>query len=112
MPEPAYDALAGCAWLTGTWRFENHVPPTRLSPAYVDVGTLRFDASAADGWVSSIAPDGAVTRCLTFDPMSRQWIYLLARGSFGMLRSADGWRDGRIEFRGLMTMIGLERSGG
>jgi hypothetical protein len=94
-------------WIVGEWNYENLVPRTRLSPAYTDIGTQRF-AVLEDGWVCVVSPDGMQHRCLTFDPFSRQWIYILTRGSFGMLRSKAGWAGGQITFSGLMTMIGVE----
>ncbi|KAA6456882.1 hypothetical protein DYQ86_23810 [Acidobacteria bacterium AB60] len=36
-------------------------------------------------------------------------IYLLMRGAYGMLRSAEGWVDGRLVFTGEMTMLGPTR---
>ena len=54
-----------------------------------------------------IAPDGLEIPQITFDPFSRQWIYLLMMGSYGLLRSAEGWIGDKIEFTGLMTMIGV-----
>ncbi|HEY7170427.1 MAG TPA: hypothetical protein VH417_06235 [Vicinamibacterales bacterium] len=97
------------SWLAGSWRYENAVPATRHSPAYADAGSLQFAVSERDGWIGSVSADGTFTRWLTFDPLSHTWIYLLMRGSYGMLRSKDGWLDDRIAFSGLMTMIGLER---
>lgn len=94
-------------WIVGEWNYENLVPQTRLSPAYTDIGTQRF-AITEDGWVCSVTPDGAHHRWITFDPFSRQWIYVLTRGSFGMLRSKEGWVGQQITFSGLMTMIGVE----
>ena len=46
---------------------------------------------------------------ITFDPFSKQWIYVLMRGAYGMLRSADGWQDKRLVFTGEMTMLGPPR---
>jgi hypothetical protein len=94
-------------WIAGEWRYDNPVPATPCSPAYTDAGTQRF-AVSEDGWICSVAADGTEHRTLTFDPFSRQWIYVLLRGSFGMLRSKDGWRGDEIAFSGLMTMIGVE----
>ncbi len=94
-------------WIAGEWNYENSVPETRMSPAYTDIGKQRF-AVTDDGWVCMLSPDGAQYRFLTFDPFSRQWIYVLTRGSFGMLRSREGWTGERIAFSGLMTMIGIE----
>ena len=95
-------------WIAGEWNFENRVPATRLNPAYTDVGTTRYSFCEKDSWICIIAPDGAQIRHITFDPFSRQWIYLLAQGGFGMLRSADGWAGERIMFSGVMTMLGVE----
>lgn len=96
-------------WIAGEWLSENTVPSTRLSPAYVDTGTQRYSISEDGRWVCMISPDGSVHRVLTFDPLSSQWIFVLSRGSFGMLRSKVGWEGNRIVFEGLMTMIGLDR---
>lgn len=94
-------------WIVGEWDYENAVPQTRFNPAYSDVGRQKF-ALTEDSWVCTVGPDGAPQRSITFDPLSRQWIYVLTRGSFGMLRSKDGWNNGRISFSGLMTMVGME----
>ncbi len=97
--------LAKFGWLTGKWSWENRVPATRCSPAYAEVGCSSF--CEKDGWICLVAPGGAERRNITFDPLSRQWIYLLAQGSFGILRSAEGWVGDRITFTGLMTMVGI-----
>jgi hypothetical protein len=46
---------------------------------------------------------------ITYDPFSKQWIFALIWGSYGILRSPQGWTGNRIVFSGLMTMIGLTR---
>ena len=56
-----------------------------------------------------MSQDGAATPLITFDPFSRQWIYVLMRGAYGMLRSSEGWMDDCITFTGLMTMLGPNR---
>ena len=33
---------------------------------------------------------------------------MLAQGSYGILRSREGWVESRIVFTGLMTMIGID----
>jgi hypothetical protein len=86
-------------WIEGDWDYQNIVPATRFNPSYSDDGSMTF--AIREGWVCSIAPDGKENRWITFDPFSKQWIYLLTKGSYGMLRSADG-----LVFIGLMTMIG------
>ncbi|MBV8841496.1 MAG: hypothetical protein JO307_01685 [Bryobacterales bacterium] len=94
-------------WIAGEWSYENEVPASRHNPAYVDIGSSRFALCEKDTWVCGVAPDGAEGRQITFDPFSRQWIYMLARGSYGLLRSAEGWIENRIAFSGTMTMIGI-----
>ena len=95
-------------WLAGQWSHENYVPPTRLSPAYTDIGSSRFSLCEKGTWLCYVTPDGKEIRQITYDPFSRQWIYVLLQGAYGVLRSAEGWRDGRIVFTGLMTMIGID----
>src|SRR5262249_5947170 len=94
-------------WLAGEWSHENLVPATGVSPAYADIGTSRFALCEHDSWICAVAPDGRENRHITFDPFSKQWIYLLAQGSYGLLRSTGGWIANRIVFTGLMTMIGV-----
>ena len=95
-------------WIAGEWKYENAVPATRCSPAYTDVGSCRYSLGEKDNWVCGVAPDGAELRLITFDPFSRQWIYLLAQGGYGMLRSPEGWVGDRIVFSGAMTMLGID----
>lgn len=94
-------------WIVGDWSYENPVPATRLSPAYTDIGRGTYSLCEKESWVCMVMPDGRQTPMITFDPFSRQWIYVLTRGSYGILRSADGWTGNRIVFSGLMTMIGI-----
>jgi hypothetical protein len=94
-------------WIAGEWRFENAVPATSVSPAYGDIGSARFSFNEKSNWICMMAPDGEEIPQITFDPFSRQWIYLLTKGSYGMLRSAEGWKGDSIAFTGLMTMIGI-----
>ena len=95
-------------WIVGEWNYENRVPATRLSPAYADVGSSRFSLCEKDAWICMVAPGGKESRNITFDPLSRQWIYVLTQGSYGILRSPDGWIKDRIVFSGMMTMIGID----
>jgi hypothetical protein len=93
-------------WMAGEWDYENQVPATRVSPAYTDVGWSRFSFDEKAGWISMVAPDGKETPNITFDPFSKQWIYLLIKGAYGILRS-DGWEGETISFTCLMTMLGI-----
>ena len=95
-------------WIAGEWSYENRVPATRCNPAYTDIGTQRFSLGEKGAWICSVAPDGREGRLITYDPFSRQWIYVLTQGSYGMLRSAEGWTDDRIVFTGRMTMLGID----
>ena len=54
-----------------------------------------------------VTPDGQETPNITFDPFSKQWIYLLIKGSYGILRS-PGWENDTIAFTGRMIMIGID----
>jgi hypothetical protein len=94
-------------WLAGEWTYENAVPATPVSPAYSDIGSARFSYNEKTNWICMVAPNGEETPHITFDPFSRQWIYLLMKGSFGILRSAEGSKGDVIAFTGLMTMIGI-----
>lgn len=107
MPALRTAELQKFAWIQGEWEHENRVPATSVSPAYSDVGTSRFGPSADGAWICALAPDGREIPQITFDPFSRQWIYLLTKGSYGLLRSAEGWVGSTIAFTGTMTMIGI-----
>jgi len=94
-------------WLAGEWNYENAVPATRITPAYTDVGTSRFSLGEGGNWICLVAPNGLETPQITFDPFSRQWIYLLMQGAYGILRSSGRWIGDQIVFTGLMTMLGI-----
>jgi hypothetical protein len=94
-------------WIAGGWNYENAVPATAANPAYSDIGTCKYSLCEKNNWVCMVAPDGRETQQITFDPFSKQWIYVLMNGAYGMLRSPEGWRDNQIDFTGLMTMIGF-----
>ena len=95
-------------WLVGDWVYENLVPATKFSPAYVDTGRMSYSIVEMNGWICADLPNGRQEQQITFDPLSGQWIYLLTRGSYGMLRSKEGWVDNQIAFEGQMTMIGVD----
>jgi hypothetical protein len=94
-------------WLSGDWTFENPVPATRLSPAYCDTGSASFTPSPDGMSMCMVGRDGRQTPLLTYDAWSRQWIYMLTSGSYGILRS-PGWERNRIVFTGTMTVIGID----
>jgi len=94
-------------WLAGTWTSENEVPATRFNPAYTDVGTITFSFDEKAGWLYVAPKTGPQIPHITFDPLSKQWVYVLLRGAYGVLRSEAGWIDNRIVFSGFMTMVGI-----
>jgi hypothetical protein len=93
-------------WLAGEWNAWNNVPATRNNPAYTDVNSYAFSLCAKDCWICGVR-NGRERPHITFDPFSRQWIYLLAEGAYGILRS-PGWNGNEIVFTGQMTMIGID----
>jgi hypothetical protein len=95
-------------WIAGEWNYENLVPATRLSPAYTETGSSRYSICETDAWICAVTPDGREVSHITFDPFSQQWIYVLTQGSYGILRSREGWRGNQIVFSGLMTMLGID----
>jgi hypothetical protein len=94
-------------WIAGTWRWENPVPVTALSPAYTDAGTVTFVLGENDTWVCLTGPGGKLIPNITFDPFSRRWMYVLTNGSYCVLRS-PGWVGNQIVFTGPMSMIGID----
>ena len=107
LPAQRTEELRKFHWIIGEWDYENAVPATPVSPAYTDVGKAKFAFSADGTWLCLVAPDGSLMQNITYDPFSRQWIYVLLRGSYGILRSSEGWVGDQITFTGLMTMIGI-----
>jgi hypothetical protein len=95
-------------WLVGEWNYENPVPATSVSHAYTDIGSCTYSLNEKSNWLCLLTPDGREIQQITFDPFSKQWIYVLLQGSYGILRS-PGWVGDQIAFSGLMTMIGLNR---
>jgi hypothetical protein len=108
LPALRAEEMQKLRWLAGEWTYENEVPATAVSPAYTDTGSCKFSYCEKNNWICRVAPDGQETRHITFDPFSKQWIYLLIEGSYGILRSSNGWVGQQIVFSGLMTMIGID----
>jgi hypothetical protein len=93
-------------WLEGEWNSVNRVQATSKNPAYEDFGSGTYRFCEKDSWICLVGKDGRERRYLTFDPFSKQWIYLLAEGAYGILRSS-GWHGDALVFEGEMTMIGV-----
>ena len=108
LPAARASELEKFRWIAGEWDHENAVPATSVSPAYIDAGVSRFAFCENGSWIGAVLPGGRELPQITFDPFSRQWIYVLTRGSYGILRSAGGWEGNRIVFTGSMIMIGIE----
>jgi hypothetical protein len=94
-------------WLAGDWNAVNKVPATRANPAYADISSSALRLCEKGAWICRIGPDGRERPHITFDPFSKQWMYVLAEGAFGILRS-PGWARNRIVFTGHVTMIGVD----
>jgi len=94
-------------WLEGEWSTVNKVPATSVSPAYEDRNTGRYKFCEKDTWICLVGLDGRERPLITFDPFSKQWIYLLAHWAYGILRS-PGWNGDELVFEGQMTMIGVD----
>jgi hypothetical protein len=93
-------------WLEGEWSSVNRVPATSKNPAYEDRGSGTYKFCEKDAWVCLVGKDGRERRFITYDPFSKQWMYLLAEGAYGFLRSS-GWNGNELVFEGEMTMIGV-----
>ena len=94
-------------WIAGEWTAINNVPATRANPAYADLSSTTFKLCEKDAWICLVGRDGRERPHITFDPFSRQWMYVLAEGAYGILRS-PGWDDNQIVFTGPMMMIGVD----
>jgi hypothetical protein len=99
--------LVKFSWIAGEWSYENAVPETPMSPPYIDAGFATFALCENGTWICGGAQGAPLRRQITFDPFSGQWMFVLAEGSYGILRS-PGWIGSQIAFTGLMTMIGVE----
>ena len=95
------------AWIAGEWDSANKVPATSQNPPYTDISTGTYKLGEKDTWICLVDRAGNERRFITFDPFSSQWIYLLAEGAYGIMRS-PGWDGNQLVFSGLVTMIGVE----
>jgi hypothetical protein len=107
LPAERLAKLREMAWLAGEWITANKVPATRTNPAYTDPGSTTLKLCERDAWICRVSPDGRERPFITYDPFSKQWMYVLTEGAYGILRS-PGWNGDRIVFTGHMTMIGVE----
>jgi hypothetical protein len=94
-------------FMAGDWLTENLVPATPHNRAYIEAGKGSMRLSSSGTWLCLVR-NGVEVPHITYDPFSKQWMYLLVEGAFGILRS-KGWVGDQISFTGLMTMIGAER---
>jgi hypothetical protein len=94
-------------WLAGDWTAVNKVPLTRTNPAYEDIRSSTLRLCETGAWICRVGADGRERPHITFDPFSKQWMYVLAEGAYGILRS-PGWTGNQIVFAGRMTMIGVD----
>jgi hypothetical protein len=108
LPELRAARMKEFSWIAGEWNRENVVPATKSNPAYVDVGNGKFSICEKGDWICMVAAEGREIQQITFDPFSRQWMYVLMNGAYGILRSREGWKGNKIAFTGTMTMLGIE----
>jgi hypothetical protein len=94
-------------FMVGDWLTVNQVPATSQTPAYAERSKGTFRISPSGTWLCMVR-NGTEIKYITYDPFSEQWMYVLAEGAYGILRS-KGWQGDQIAFSGLMTMIGVER---
>ena len=106
-PAVRAEQLQSFKWIAGEWNSANVVPATNRSPAYTDIGTGAYRFCERDTWICRVDRTGRERPHITFDPFSNQWIYLLAEGAYGIMRS-PGWTGNQIVFTGRMTMIGVD----
>ena len=106
-PAVRHAELEKFRWIAGEWKGENRVPATRSNPAYTDLSSPAYKLCEKDAWVCLVGRDGQERRYITFDPFSKQWMYVLLEGAYGILRS-PGWSGNRIVFTGPMMMIGVD----
>jgi hypothetical protein len=99
-PAERLSKIREMTWLVGEWA-------TSLNPAYSEPGSARVRLCEKDTWLSRVGVDGRERPFITFDPFSKQWMYVLAEGAYCILRS-PGWTANRIVFEGRMTMIGVD----
>jgi hypothetical protein len=107
LPAKRLAALESMKWLAGEWTAENIVPATAHNPAYVDLQVYKYAIGEKGNWICGVGRDGRERPFITFDPFSGQWMYVLAEGAYGVLRS-PGWAGNRIVFSGQMMMIGVD----
>lgn len=94
-------------WLAGEWSVTNRVPASRANPAYTDHTSLTYKFCEKDAWICMVGADGKERPHITFDPFTRQWMFVLADGAYGILHSS-GWSGNQIVFTGPMSMIGVD----
>jgi len=107
LPAKRHAEMSKMLWLAGEWNAENTVPASAYNPAYTDLQVYKYVVGEQGTWICGIARDGREKPFITFDPFSEQWMYVLAEGAYGVLRS-KGWDGNRIVFTGHMTMIGVD----
>lgn len=104
LPALRKEQMQRMLWLEGEWVAVNRVPATAMNPSYEDHQVYRYRSNG--DWICLVTRAGEQRPHITYDAFSRQFMYVLSEGAFGVLRS-PGWEDNRIVFTGEMTMIGV-----
>jgi hypothetical protein len=106
LPALRKEAMETLRWMVGEWDSVNTVPATSQNPAYAETGTGVLTLCEKENWICR-GREGSQKPYITFDPFSRQYMYVLTEGAYGILRS-PGWQDQSLVFTGHMTMIGVD----
>jgi hypothetical protein len=106
LPASRRAAMDTLRWIAGEWDSINTVPATRHNPAYAETGTGVLTLCEKENWICR-GREGTQKPHITFDPFSKQYMYVLTEGAYCVLRS-PGWQDQRLVFTGHMTMIGVD----
>lgn len=106
LPAKRQEQMRSMHWLAGEWEARNLVPATAANPAYEDIQIYRYRVCENGVWICAVTRAGQERPHITYDPFSDQFMYVLAEGAYGVLRS-PGWEGDEITFTGQMTMIGV-----
>jgi len=106
LPALRKDAMETLRWMAGDWESVNTVPASGHNPAYAETGTGSLTLCEKENWICR-GRDSSQKPYITFDPFSRQYMYVLTEGAYCVLRS-QGWEGNHLIFTGHMTMIGVD----
>ena len=68
-------------WIDEAWTSACSVPATGRSPVYIDIGTGTYRFREKDAWICLVDRAGRERPHITFDPVGKQWMHVMARKS-------------------------------